>query len=581
MKLKILVLLCIAMVVLVATASAKTITVDDDLSECPFANYTSIQDAINDATEGDIIQVYSGTYEENVVVNKTLNLTGIGMPVIDGMNKGNTIKIEADNCTISGFKIINSAGDWNLAGIHIASSNNLIFNNTISSNKGHGIGIYSGNNEIYSNTIYSNGWAGVGIYAGGNKIYENDIQDNGYGIRLFQAGGNIIFSNIIKNNGYGFYLYASSSNVIYSNIVSSNGEDAFYIWSSSGNRIYENEISGSATGLEIWICSSGNAVYENAIVENGNGVYIYYPSYASNNNLFYHNDFIENSENNTWDECRNRWYNETLREGNYYDDYNGTDADGDGIGDVPYNISGGTNRDLYPLMRPYVSNEPPVASFTFSPARPVVDEVVTFDASASFDPDGTIVSYEWDFGDGTNGTGKVVNHSFASEGNYSVVLTVTDDGGAKNSTARVVEVRAAAKPSVSVSTDKYEYAAGDTMLVSLTLENPTDSALFPYFLWRLDLPDYDLHLPIVVRRIYLPPGCEKNASIPVRMGNWRISFNASWYVALIDATTHEVISEDVAEWRYTCHEMVLGDCRCARHHERSVVASPPRTLTNI
>ena len=52
----------------------------------------------------------------------------------------------------------------------------IIFNNTISSNKGHGIGIYSGNNEIYSNTIYSNGWAGVGIYAGGNTIYSNAIQ---------------------------------------------------------------------------------------------------------------------------------------------------------------------------------------------------------------------------------------------------------------------------------------------------------------------------------------------------------------------------------------------------------------------
>jgi parallel beta-helix repeat protein len=436
------------MVLLVATASAsaKTITVDDDLKECPHANYTSIQAAINNATDGDIILIYNGTYSENVVVNKTLNLTGIGMPVIDGMNNGNTMKIEADNCTIKNFKVINSAGDWNLAGIHIASSNNIICNNTISSNKGHGIGIYSGNNKIYSNILSSNGWAGVGIYAGGNNIYSNDIQNNGYGFRLFQAGGNIIYSNIIENNGYGFYHYASSSNTIYSNIISSNSADAFYIWNSGGNEISRNEISGSNRGFEIWIYSGGNSIYENNITNNNKGVYIYYPSYASSNNLFYHNNFIENTENNTWDECTNNWYNETLREGNYYDDYEGMDADKDGIGDTPYNISGGDNQDLYPLMEPYVENKPPVACFTYSPENPAVNETIIFNASISYDPDGNITSYEWEFGDGDvanatgTGTGEIVEHSYSSPGNYTVNLTVTDNEGAINSTSKTVRV---------------------------------------------------------------------------------------------------------------------------------------------
>jgi len=425
---------------LITAANASVITVDDDLKECPYANYTSIQPAINNASNGDTILVYAGTYDENVVVNKTLNLTGIEMPVIDGMYNGNTVKIEAENCTIKNFEIKGGGSGWNTAGIHIASKNNIIINNIICSNKENGIFIASNNNTISSNTIYLNR-AGIQIYSSSkNIISSNKISNNDEGIFLYTAGGNVIHSNEIKNNDYGFDFYASSGNTVHSNTISSSRFDAFYIWSSSGNKIYKNEISGSDKGFEIWIYSSGNSICKNNITNNNKGVYIYYPSYASNNNLFYHNNFIENSENNTWDECSNNWFNASLEEGNYYDDYKGTDEDGDGIGDVPYNISGGENQDLYPLMKPYAENEPPVADFTFSPENPIVNETVVFNASPSFDVDGNITAYEWEFGDGANATGEIVEHCYSSAGNYTVNLTVTDDDGATDSTSKVVKV---------------------------------------------------------------------------------------------------------------------------------------------
>jgi len=91
-------------------------------------------------------------------------------------------------------------------------------------------------------------------------------------------------------------------------------------------------------------------------------------------------------------------------------------------------------------------NKLPIASFTYSPENPVVDQNITFDASSSYDPDGTIVKYEWDFGDGSKAEGKVVTHAYSKPGEYVVTLTVTDDGGARNSTSIVVAVSEAFDP---------------------------------------------------------------------------------------------------------------------------------------
>jgi len=76
--------------------------------------------------------------------------------------------------------------------------------------------------------------------------------------------------------------------------------------------------------------------------------------------------------------------------------------------------------------RHIVVQAPPVASFT-PPRSPVAGIPVIFNASASYDPDGTIVSYAWDFGDLTNGSGKITSHPYASAGTYNVTLNVTDN----------------------------------------------------------------------------------------------------------------------------------------------------------
>ncbi len=87
-------------------------------------------------------------------------------------------------------------------------------------------------------------------------------------------------------------------------------------------------------------------------------------------------------------------------------------------------------------------NNPPVARFTFSPANPAVGQPVFFDASASFDPDGFIVQYLWDFNsDGTfDASGRIVTNAFFFAGTHIVTLRVIDNQGAAGSTSQPVIV---------------------------------------------------------------------------------------------------------------------------------------------
>src|SRR5207249_1444946 len=79
------------------------------------------------------------------------------------------------------------------------------------------------------------------------------------------------------------------------------------------------------------------------------------------------------------------------------------------------------------IYRYWDSGKPPTASFTASPNPAIVGATVTFDGSGSSDPDGTIASYAWDFGDSTGGNGAVTPHTYLSFGTFNVSLTVTDN----------------------------------------------------------------------------------------------------------------------------------------------------------
>ncbi len=114
-------------------------------------------------------------------------------------------------------------------------------------------------------------------------------------------------------------------------------------------------------------------------------------------------------------------------------------------------VAGGT-RTLEVVLSPTVPvNQPPVAQFTFSPASPSPGVPVSFNAGSSYDPDGSIVLYQWDFNaDGVfDRTGVTATWTFPAAGTYTVLLRVTDNLGATGQTTRLITVVAANQPPVA------------------------------------------------------------------------------------------------------------------------------------
>ncbi len=163
------------------------------------AEFTSIQAAINRSFPGDTILVKSGTYRENLLLDKKINLIGVdsggGAPIIDPVNKGNTMEIIADGCRVEGFTLQNIEL---LNGILVKSSENTIGRNTFL-NTAKGIFLLSATkNTLYGNNITNSSQCGIGLESSNdNLIEENIVSKNTIGIELDEYS---LSNQIYRNN---------------------------------------------------------------------------------------------------------------------------------------------------------------------------------------------------------------------------------------------------------------------------------------------------------------------------------------------------------------------------------------------
>jgi parallel beta-helix repeat protein len=174
-------------------------------------NYTKIQDAVDNASSGDMIFVYQGMYYEHVILNKQVTLLGEirDQTIIDGSQTGNAIKITADGVTVQQFSLQNAG-----IGVYIVhSSNQTIIQNNITNNW-EGIGLLdSAHNTISGNIITHNGFEGINpVQTTFTVIQDNTIIDHLQGISLSESTGNTIVGNNFYSNLRGIEIQQSSNN---------------------------------------------------------------------------------------------------------------------------------------------------------------------------------------------------------------------------------------------------------------------------------------------------------------------------------------------------------------------------------
>ncbi|MEM3361440.1 MAG: PKD domain-containing protein [Candidatus Bathyarchaeia archaeon] len=125
--------------------------------------------------------------------------------------------------------------------------------------------------------------------------------------------------------------------------------------------------------------------------------------------------------------------------------------------------------------------QPPVAIFTFSPLYPEVNQAVTFDASGSCDPDGYIVSYTWNFGDGTPPVVEndpIAYHTYTSFGDYTVKLTVTDNSGLTDD--ETAQVHVSQHPVASFTFSPQDPAVHEIVTFDASASSPDGGTLVSY-----------------------------------------------------------------------------------------------------
>jgi len=235
-------------------------------------NYTRIQDAIDNASDGDTVFVYddSSPYYENVFLIKSISIIGENRDttIIDANGYRSVLVLEAEDIVVTGFTLQHSGGvAWNDSGIRIKDTKNAIITHNIFINNGAAILCRQGN------TI---------------SITDNVILDNEWGIRFSDWDTATIADNIINNSREGIRTNDCINIFIYNNKITNHSE-GIVLCSDEKIEVHHNYIENNVCG--IGVCGRNALIYNNIIIKN----IITGMEITGTQNIIKQNNLIENT----------------------------------------------------------------------------------------------------------------------------------------------------------------------------------------------------------------------------------------------------------------------------------------------
>ncbi|MGB3713112.1 MAG: nitrous oxide reductase family maturation protein NosD [Candidatus Promineifilaceae bacterium] len=366
-------------------------------------SFSSLTEALVQADEGEIIEVFGGIYPESLVIDKSVTLIGHDWPVIDGGGSGTVIKLVAPDITVRGFVIAGSGHSLQqensgiaveapgaiiednrledtLFGVYLREADGgVIRNNVISSKdldvprRGDPIRVWFSNGVTIENNRISKGRDVVLWYSENLIVRNNQVADGRYGLHFMYCDDAVIENNLLTDNSVGtFMMYSRRLQLLNNTITGNRGPSGFGVGLKDmddavivNNMFLDNRIGAHLDNSPRERDSIGR--FEgNVFAYNDIGVNLM-PSVR--NNIFTGNSFVDNEQQvgiaggSGGRYQQNDWTVDGR--GNYWSDYVGYDANADGLGDVAYKSER--------LFENLMDRDSSLRLFIYSPVEQAVD----------------------------------------------------------------------------------------------------------------------------------------------------------------------------------------------------------------
>jgi nitrous oxidase accessory protein len=360
-----------------------------------------LQDMIDAAEPDTVLSLDAERYQGGVVIDKPLTLRGIDWPIVDAGGEGTAIEIEASDVTIEGLIIRNTGDslDRENAGVSVleprvtirnnrfenvlfgvflrGSNDSVVADNIIGAKdldiarRGDGIRLWESERTVVEGNQVDGGRDSVFWFSNGVVVRNNEVSNGRYGLHLMYSDDAVVEGNVLTANSVGAFLMYGRNTLIQNNVMAENFGPSGYgigLKDMDGVEAEGNRLIGNRVGMYLdnspWSYDQYQYLRRNLFAYNDIGV-LFLPSVKRNE--FSENAFIDNGEQvgvqGSGDFSGNAWSIDGV--GNYWSDFAGYDADGDGMGDVPYRLE-----DLYSTL---TDRHPELAFFSETPAAKAVD----------------------------------------------------------------------------------------------------------------------------------------------------------------------------------------------------------------